>query len=159
CGVNGPCIGTSYTALPTTVNTGGHTATATGITSFSTFVVVHPDALAGGFEPTALLAGAGRGRRLRGGGVTRDRPAQGGLINTTADGSNQVCQDGDVSCDGDATPDGGCTFKIGICFNASSPDCSVDTTTSYELNRPMATRGDPNDRSAANNLLNALKLL
>jgi len=159
CGANGPCIGTSYTALPTTVNTGGHTATATGITSFSTFVVVHPDALAGGFEPTALLAGAGRVRVLGGGSATRDCRAQWVLINTTTDTGNQVCQDGDVSCDGDATPDGACTFKVGICFNASAPDCSVDTTTSYELNRPMATRGDPNDRSAASNLLNALKLL
>src|SRR5439155_2088954 len=42
CGANGPCAGTGYVQLPTTVNTGGHTATATGVTSFSTFAVVHP---------------------------------------------------------------------------------------------------------------------
>src|SRR5262249_25301877 len=127
--------------------------------SFSTFVVVHPDALAGGFEPTALLAGAGRVRVLGGGSAAKDCRAQWVLINTTTNLNNQVCQDGDVSCDGDATPDGACTFKIGICFNASTPDCSVDTTTSYELNRPVPTHGAANDRSAASNLINALKLL
>ncbi|TMA51382.1 MAG: hypothetical protein E6J76_09885 [Deltaproteobacteria bacterium] len=157
CGANGPCAGTGYVQLPTTVNTGGHTATATGVTSFSTFAVVHPDALAGGYEPPALLAGAGRVRVLGGGSATRDCRAQWVLINTTTDVGNQVCQDGDVSCDGDAVPDGACTFKLGVCFNADSPSCTADTTVSYELNRPTTSHGDALARSAASALLGALQ--
>src|SRR5262249_25915123 len=58
CGANGPCVGAGYTPLPTTVNTALHTATTSGVTSFSTFAVVHPDALAGTFK-LPLVPGGG----------------------------------------------------------------------------------------------------
>src|SRR6185369_15809661 len=55
CGDNGPCAGTSYTPLASTAGAG--TVTATGVTAFSTFAVVHPDALAGGYVPPAVPGG------------------------------------------------------------------------------------------------------
>src|SRR5262249_21153462 len=67
CGANGPCVGAGYTPLPTTVNTALHTATTSGVTSFSTLAVVHPDALAGTFK-LPLVPG--------GGPVTTDCPAE-----------------------------------------------------------------------------------
>src|SRR5262249_27131755 len=45
CGANGPCVGAGYTALPSSVNTALHTVSTSGVTSFSTFAVVHPAAL------------------------------------------------------------------------------------------------------------------
>src|SRR5262249_47174591 len=47
CGANGPCLGTSYTVLPTTIDTTAHSAKTTGVTSFSTFAVGLPAAFAG----------------------------------------------------------------------------------------------------------------
>src|SRR6185369_1351756 len=42
CGANGPCAGVTYTPLPTTVDHTNHIATATGVTSFSTFALMQP---------------------------------------------------------------------------------------------------------------------
>jgi hypothetical protein len=152
-------MGTGYVQLPTTVNTSGHTATASGVTSFSTFVVVHPDALAGGYSPPTLVTGAGRVYVPGGGSSRRDCRAEFVLINTTSILTNQVCEDGDVTCDGDAIPDGACTFKVGVCFNLANPSCTVDTTTSYQLNRPMPNQGDSVARGDASALLSALQIL
>src|SRR6185295_6190239 len=57
CGANGPCAGTGYTALASSVSAATNTVTATGLSSFSTFAVVHPAALAGGYVPPKVPGG------------------------------------------------------------------------------------------------------
>ena len=146
CGANGPCAGTSYTPLASSVNTGADTVTATGISSFSTFVVVHPDALAGGYIPPAVPGG---------GSKTTDCISEVAVMNPTNNpfldnrglvSKNQVCTDGDPACDADQTADGACTFRAAICFNqtdASVPACTPTDVAAFKLNAPKPISNDP----------------
>jgi hypothetical protein len=134
CGANGPCAGSGYTALPTTVDTAAHTATATGVSSFSTFAVLHPGVLSGG--PVApLVLGLGRPRA--------ECRLQWEVISPA---SLQVrkrgvwpflsCRDGDPTCDGDRSADGTCVFRVAPCFGIDPPRagrCKRASTTAFAL--------------------------
>jgi hypothetical protein len=139
CGANGPCAGTGYTVLPGGANAALDLVTATGLTSFSTFAVVHPDALAGGYVPPPVPGGGPRVTDCTS-EVAVLNPTnapfldQRGLVN-----KNQVCTDGDLACDADRTADGVCTFRVAICFNqsdASLPTCTPTDVAQYRLNAP-----------------------
>ncbi|HJQ85043.1 MAG TPA: hypothetical protein VKA21_13250 [Candidatus Binatia bacterium] len=119
CGANGPCVGATYTVLPTAVDTANHVATAS-VTSFSTFAVLHPNVIAGG--PVVP--------RVPGGGSRRsDCNAEWQVVNPTNTpflrhdriNNNQTCTDGDPNCDADRTVDGTCTFRVSICLNQTDP--------------------------------------
>lgn len=146
CGANGPCAGTSYTALTSSANGATNTVTATGISAFSTFAVVHPDVLAGGYVPPAVPGG---------GAESTDCVSEVAVMNATnspfLDGRglvnrNQVCVDGDLACDADRTADGVCTFRVALCFNqadASLPSCTPTDVAQYRLNAPRPTSNNP----------------
>ena len=128
CGANGPCIGTGYTALPTTVNTAQHTATATGLTSFSTLAVVHPDTLTGGFQLPRVPGGGTRATDCRGEFQVANPTNTPFLDGKGFPNRIQACTDGDPACDADRTADGTCTFRVSICFDqtdANLPDCTA----------------------------------
>jgi hypothetical protein len=156
CGANGPCNGATYTLLPTTIDTGSHTATA-AVTSFSTFAVMHPNVIAGG--PVLPLVPGGGNRRT-------DCHAEWEPVNATNVpflkrgfvNANQLCADGDPNCDRDRTANGTCTFQVAVCLNqtdASLPDCTPTTTASVHV-----TLGrKPADVANADDLLNALAAL
>jgi hypothetical protein len=129
CGANGPCNGATYSLLPTTIDSGAHTATAS-VTSFSTFAVLHPNVIAGG--PVLPLAPGGGGRRtdchaeFEPVNATNTPFTKHGFVNAT-----QTCQDGDPNCDADRTANGTCTFRVAVCLNqtdATLPQCSPSTT-------------------------------
>jgi hypothetical protein len=154
CGANGPCLGATYTILPTTVDAMNHTATAS-VTSFSTFAVLHPNVLTGG-AVVPLVPG--------GGSAKRDCNAEWEVVNATNTpfvlrgfvNNTQTCQDGDPNCDADRTADGTCTFRAAICLNqtdANLPACTPSTTT---LVRVMRNRKAPDSVDA---LLSALVAL
>ena len=136
CGANGPCVGTSYTPLASSVNTGTNTVTATGVSSFSTFAVVHPDALGAGYVPPAVPGG---------GRMATDCASEVGVMNPGNTpfldnrglvSRNQVCTDGDPTCDADRVADGECLFRVAICFNQadpSLPSCTPTTVSQYLL--------------------------
>ncbi|HEX5812968.1 MAG TPA: hypothetical protein VFY38_12735, partial [Pseudonocardia sp.] len=164
CGANGPCIGTSYTALPTTVNTGGHTATASGVTASGIYAVVHPEALAGGYTPPLVPGG---------GGLTTDCRAELLVVNPNntpfLDGTGhvsgtQTCQDGDLTCDADRLQNGICTFRVAVCLNqpdATVPACNAggDTVTSYRVRMPSPSSRNPTDQANAQGLVSAVAAL
>jgi len=141
---SGPCAGTSYTPLVSTVNTAANTVTATGVSSFSTFAVLHPDALAGGYLPPAVPGGGSR---------TTDCISEVAVINPNAGLDNrglvnkkQPCVDGDSRCDADGAVDGKCTYRVAICFNqtdASLPECAPTDVAAYKLNAPKPISNDP----------------
>jgi hypothetical protein len=162
CGANGPCLGAGYTALPSTVDTGTHTVTATGITSFSTFAVVHPDALAAGFRPELIPGG---------GSVATDCRAEWEVLDTTnvpfldrkgRPSRLQVCRDGDPACDADRTADGTCTFKVAVCLDQTDPGlptCSASGSTGYIVMKPTPVSADATDAANGQTLVNALAAL
>src|SRR5439155_986590 len=76
CGARGPCAGAGYTPLPTTVDTTAHTATASGVSSFSTFAVLHPGVLDGGRVAPLALGGKAAGGR----GPVRFKPPLAGGV-------------------------------------------------------------------------------
>jgi hypothetical protein len=162
CGANGPCLGAGYTVHPTTVNTTLHTATATGLSSFSTFAVLHPDALAGGYRPPLVPGGANRRRgcwsELQVLNATNTPFLDSrGLVNAL-----QVCRDGDAACDADRTVDGTCSFRLGVCLGAADatlPACTPGTTLSYTLRRPLPLSPDATDAANAQAVLAALVAL
>src|SRR5262245_359312 len=123
CGANGPCAGAGYTALPSTVDTALHTVTTNGVTSFSTFAVVHPDALVGAFR-VPLVPGGGK--------LATDCRAEWQVVNATNTpfvdkkgfvNRDQTCVDGDPACDADRTADGTCTFRVGVCLDQADAAC------------------------------------
>jgi hypothetical protein len=162
CGANGPCVGAAYTALPTTVDTTLHTASTTGVTSFSTFAVVHPDALAGGFH-VPLVPG--------GGPTTTDCRAEWQVPNPNNipfldkkgfPNRKQICKDGDPACDADRTADGVCTFRVGVCLDqtdAALPSCTASGSTGYLVKKPIPAAKDPTDVANSQALLDALEAL
>jgi hypothetical protein len=162
CGANGPCLGAGYTALPTTVDSLLHTATATGLTSFSTFAVVHPETLGAGFQ-LPLVPG--------GGSAASDCRAEWQVANPTnapfldAKGlpnRTQSCTDGDPACDADRTVDGTCTFRVSICFDQSDahlPACSATGSTGYVVKKPKPTTKDATDAANGQRLVSVLTAL
>jgi len=152
CGANGPCLGVTYTILPTAIDTMAHVATAQ-TSSFSTFAVLNPNILSG--APIVPL--------VPGGGTARsDCRAEWEVVNPTnmpalVDGlvsTTQTCTDGDLLCDGDAAADGACGFRVAICLNesdASLPDCTPSETASVHipLGRTPANAGALLDALAA----------
>jgi hypothetical protein len=162
CGANGPCAGAGYTALPTTIDSGLHTAKTTGLTSFSTFAVVHPDALAGGFLPPLVPGG---------GSPTTDCRAEWEVMNATntpfldkkgLPNRTQTCRDGDPGCDADRTTDGVCTFRVAVCLDRPDPrlpDCAASGTTGYIVKRPTPVAKDPSDAANGQALVDALVAL
>ncbi len=152
CGANGPCLGATYTMLPTTIDAMNHVATAQ-TSSFSTFAVLNPNILSG--APIVPL--------VPGGGPARsDCRAEWEVVNPTnmpalVDGlvsTTQTCMDGDLLCDGDAAADGACGFRVAICLNesdASLPDCTPSETASVHipLGRTPANAGALLDALAA----------
>jgi hypothetical protein len=137
CGSSAHCLGAGYTALPSTVDTTGHTVTATGVSSVATFAVLHENALAGG--PVVPLV-AGGGSRMT------DCRAEFEVVDPTNSpfqdrrgrlSRTQHCTDGDATCDADRAANGTCVFQVAICFNQTDPNlprCNGSgTTTSYEV--------------------------
>jgi hypothetical protein len=145
CGANGPCAGTSYTPLASSVNAAADTVTTTGISSFSTFAVVHPDALAGGYTPPAVPGGGSRTTDCIGEVAVMNPTNNPFLDNRGLVSKNQVCTDGDPACDADRTADGACTFRVAICFNqtdASLPACTPTNVSAFKLNAPKPVSND-----------------
>src|SRR5262249_12903121 len=123
---------------------------------FSTFVVMHPNALnPDGFIPATIAGGPG---------AITDCRAEWELVNPNnfpfRDRHGRVnglqnCRDGDPSCDADRTADGTCTFRLGICFNYPDsflPLCTVDPILSYQLTKPKPLSRDALTINNANNL-------
>ena len=149
CGANGPCVGAGYTPLPSTVDTTLHTVSTSGVTSFSTFAVVHPDALAGTFR-LPLVPGGGK--------VATDCRAEWQVANATNTpfldkhgfpNRIQACTDGDPTCDADRTADGTCTFRVSVCLDQTDPNllvCTSSGTTGYQVRKPVPTSKDPDRR-------------
>lgn len=148
CGANGPCAGTAWTVLPSTPDPGANAVTATGVSSFSTFAVLHPDALAGGYVPPAVPGG---------GNPSTDCISEVAVMNPTNTpfldrrdlvNKNQICTDGDPACDADLTADGRCTFRVAICFNQtdpSLPSCTPTDVLEYRLNAPKPLVANPDN--------------
>ncbi|HYR95975.1 MAG TPA: hypothetical protein VEM57_04525, partial [Candidatus Binatus sp.] len=146
CGASGPCAGARYDPLPTRVDTAAHTVTATGVSSFSTFAVLHPGALAGG--PVApLVLGLGKRRaecRLQweviSPGSLRPEPHGGPSLWLFVS-----CRDGDPTCDADRTADGTCVFRVAPCFGidaARAPRCKRASSTAFAVRaRTRRTEG------------------
>ncbi len=160
CGANGPCVGGGYTVLPSSVNIGGHTITASGVSSPGTLAIVHPDALAAGFRPAAIPGG---------GSTTTDCRAEWRVFDPTNtpfigyDGHvnrEQYCHDGDASCDADEQANGTCVFRVALCFNEGdlAPACPASgvPVSSYALAAPARTSRNKTDSADAQNLLNVL---
>ncbi len=154
CGSNGPCVGATYTILPTLINPTLHTATAT-VTSFSTFAVLHPNVIAGGpVVPTIPGGGSARsdcGAEWEVANPTNTPFTRHGLVNR-----DQTCADGDPNCDADRTADGTCGFRVAVCLNQSDPNlpaCTPGTTTLVHVYTKRTTV--PNDDA----LLTALEAL
>jgi hypothetical protein len=153
CGANGPCVGATYSLLPTTIDATNHTATAT-TTSFSTFAVLNPNVLTGG-PVVPLVPGGGSARtdcraewEVVNPGNTP--PLVHGLLSTT-----QTCADGDPLCDGDAAADNNCHFRVAVCLNQTDPNlpaCTPNDTASVRINRPRPAA----ERANADALLAAL---
>jgi len=162
CGANGPCVGAGYTPLPSSVDTALHTVSTSGVTSFSTFAVVHPDALAGGFR-LPLVPGGGK--------VATDCRAEWQVVNATNTpfldkagfpSRTQACTDGDPACDADRTADGTCTFRVGVCLDQVDPKllvCTATGSSGYQVRKPVPTSKDPIDKANALALVNALTAL
>src|SRR5262249_4890427 len=161
-GANGPCVGAGYPALPTTVNTALHTATTSGVTSFSTFAVVHPDALAGTFR-LPLVPGGGK--------VATDCRSEWQVANATntpfLDNHRfpnrvQVCTDRDPACDPVRTAGGTCPYRGSVCWDQGAPNllvCPSSGTPGYQVRKPVPTAKDPIDAANATALVNALTAL
>jgi len=119
CGAKGPCVGATYTILPTTIDAGAHTATAS-VSSFSTFAVLHPNVINGG--PVVPMVPGGRSRGTDCGSEwevvnpTNTPFLRGGFVSGT-----QTCHDGDPTCDADRTADGSCHFRVAVCLNQMDP--------------------------------------
>jgi hypothetical protein len=157
CGVNGPCVGASYTRfINTQVDVVDHTATASGLTALGTFALLSSDDL-GVYE-----LGAGIART--------DCRAQWRLINPNAPAPTphsraraiQSCQDGDLSCDADGAANGLCTFRVAVCFDRLDPlvpTCGNGTTQTYALRMPLPLSGRPMARTNAQALVEALAAL
>jgi hypothetical protein len=156
CGVNGPCVGATYTILPTSIDTTTHVATAP-VTSFSTFAVLHPNVLTGG-AVVPRIPGAGNPRR--------DCGAEWEVVNATntpflrrgAINWRQTCQDGDANCDNDQMADGTCTFRVAICLNQADPalpECTPGTTDGVHVTLGRT----PEQVANADALLGALEAL
>jgi hypothetical protein len=123
-----------------------NTITASGLTAFSTFAVVHPAALGAGYVPPKVPGG---------GSPSTDCVAEVGVMNPANTpfldnrglvNKNQVCTDGDLACDADRTADGACTFRVAICFNqadASLPACTPSDVAEYQLKAPKPVSNDP----------------
>jgi hypothetical protein len=162
CGANGPCAGTSYTPLGSSVNTGTDTVTATGVSSFSTFAVVHPDVLAAGYVPPKVPGG---------GRVNTDCISEVGVMNPTNTpfldsrglvNRTQACTDGDLACDADRTVNGACTFRVAICFrqaDPSLPSCTGTAVDEYKLSKPRPTSADAEEAANGQALAAALVAL
>jgi hypothetical protein len=137
CGSSGSCAGAGYTALPSTVDTGAHRVTATGVSSVATFAVVHENALTGG-PVVPLVAGGGSGStdcraefEVVDPGNLPFRDGRGRVSRT------QRCTDGDPLCDVDRAQNATCVFHVAVCFNQTDPNlprCNGSgSTTSYEV--------------------------
>ncbi len=162
CGANGPCVGAGYTALPTTVDTSLHTASTTGVTSFSTFAVVHPDALAGGFHVPLVPGGGSTETDCRAEWQVPNPNNTPFLDKKGFTNRKQICKDGDPSCDSDRTADGVCTFRVSFCLDqtdAALPSCSASGTTGYAVKKPIPAAKDPTDVANSNALLDVLEAL
>ena len=161
CGANGPCVGATYSLLPTTVNTVNHEVTATGVTSTGSYVVLHPDVLGAGYRPPLIAGGAGQISDCRGewqvvNALNAPFFDRKGRVNPI-----QICHDGDVTCDADRTVNDRCIFRVGVCFNFPDPvlpTCTVgdDTISGYLLSRPRPTSRKIVDATNAQQLLTAL---
>jgi hypothetical protein len=164
CGANGPCIGTGYTALPTTVSTGAHTATATGVTSAGIYAVVHADALAGGYTPPLVPGGGGLTTDCRG-ELEVVNPNNTPFLDVNGHVSGtQTCQDGDPTCDADRIVNGSCSFRVAVCLNqpdASVPGCAAaaDSVSAYRVQSPSPSSRNPSDAANAQALIAAVASL
>ncbi len=165
CGTSGPCLGSSYTVLPSTADAGLRTVTTSGVTDFSTYVVLHPAALVSeGYIPPLVPGGPG---------AISDCRAEFKIANPTnvpfRDNVGRVhgvqnCRDGDVTCDADRTINGTCTFRVGVCFNHLDPllpNCTVgvDGITLYQLTKPKPLARDPVQAGNAQRLRDAMVAL
>lgn len=138
CGANGPCVGATYTLLPTTIDDTLHTATA-AVTSFSTLAVLHPNVINGG----AVLP------RIPGtGNSSRDCFAETEVVNPTNTpflrhglvSERQACADGDASCDTDKTVNGTCVFRVALCLNQTDANLSACTPGTTDVVRVKSGR-------------------
>ena len=158
CGANGPCTGTSYTPfVDTMVDTGAHTAHASGITHFSTY---------------ALLPATTFAALAPGGGVARTdclaewqvvNPSNTPFLDRHGRVSNvQTCHDGDPLCDADGAVDGSCTFRVAVCLDVSDaglPACGAIGIGAYRVTSPTPSSKSAVDRANAQALLDALVAL
>ncbi len=122
--------------LSGSVDPGANTATATGLTSFSTFALMNLST----FTPSLRIQG--------GGSVKTDcavewllrNPSAYGIVDKKGRGLvKHVCNQGDPSCDMDSDPTQ-CTFRVGICFNIDDPVLPLcthpDAIDTFELKKP-----------------------
>jgi len=133
CGANGPCVGATYTLLPTTADTTNHVFTAP-VTSFSTFAVLHPNVLTGG-AVLPLVPGDGSQRTDCQTEFEVVNPTNTPFLRHGVVSSTQTCQDGDPDCDGDRTANGTCTFRVAVCLNQTDPNlaCTPSTVESVHV--------------------------
>jgi hypothetical protein len=162
CGANGPCLGATYTVLPTSVTLSNHTAFASGVTSFGTFAVLHPDVLAGGYRPPLIPGGGGPNADCRAEWEVRNLTNTPFLDRRGRVNSVQTCKDGDPLCDQDGMVNSTCVFSMGICFNQVDPSlasCVPDTTAEYRLLSPRPSAKNALDVTNAQALLSSLTTL
>jgi hypothetical protein len=145
CGINGPCVGAGYTPLNNTqVDVVGHSATAAGLTGFSTFALLSSE------DMLVLEPGAG--------GARTDCRAEWRLLDPNAspvtDKSRRralhECHDGDASCDADGPGNGQCTWRVAICFDVADPllpTCGPGAVAGYDLKKPVPTSRRPLDQT------------
>ena len=143
CGANGPCAGARYDPLPTSVDTAAHTATATGVSSFSTLAVLHPGVLSGGPVVPLILGFGSRRAECR----LQWEVISPGSLQPFGPSIRPFarCTDGDPTCDADRTADGTCVFRVAPCFGVDAPQaprCKRSSTTGFRLQvRTRRTQG------------------
>jgi hypothetical protein len=143
------------------VNTAQHTATATGLTSFSTFAILHPDTLAGGFLLPLVPGGGSRETDCRGEFQVAN-PTNVPFLDPRDFGTRSRLADGDPACDADRKADGTCTFRLSICFDqtdANLPGCTAGASTGYLVKEPAPQAKDAGDAANGQRLISALTAL
>jgi hypothetical protein len=162
CGANGPRAGAGYTPLPSTVDTALHTVTTNGVTSFSTFAVVHPDALAGAFR-VPLVPGGDK--------LATDSRAEWQVANATNApfvdkkgfvNRDQTCVDSAPRVTRIAPPTAPAPSGSACVSTRRTlrfPLCTATGSSGYQVRKLVPTSKDPVDKANALALVNALTAL
>lgn len=149
--------GSSYVPQPSTVNVAGHAVSTTAPTSdLGTFVVVHADALTGGFLPPLVPGGGAAMIDCRLEWVVVNASNSPFLDTRGRVNAIQTCHDGDPLCDADRTADGTCSFRVAACFHVNASGCPAEAVTAFALRTPKTTSRNGTDAANAVAVLGAV---